>query len=350
MLSQPTSPENLFLAAAPQDFSAQAKDRPSGEITFSVCLAAYQVAACIGQAISSVLAQTHGAHEVIVCDDGSTDDIDLALAPYRDQIVLLRQENRGAAAARNTASQAATGEYVVFLDPDDRFLPERLEMLAELAVARPDLDVLTTDAFIELDGRVIGRYYTEANRFATGDQRRAILERNFLFGLLAVRREVLLAIGGHDESLSDVYDWDCWIRLIFAGARAGMVNQPLAVYTLREGSSTSVRLRLLRGRVDALTKAYDRGDLTLEERRIARQSLVAAAEAFAIGEAQEALVSGAPDARSRVLHVVFGRGFRLRSRVKALVAAAVPRIASAWLKKRLLRRSRDPQGVLSTRQ
>ena len=351
MSGPPTNPQPRVLAPPSSDVSVQRDGRRSAvDVTFSVCLAAYQVAPCIAQAIASVLDQTHPAHEIIVCDDGSTDDIDLALAPYRDEIVLLRQENKGAAAARNAASQAATGEFVVFLDPDDRFLPERLERLAELAVDRPDLAILTTDALIELDGQVISDYYTETNQFVTGDQRRGILERNFLFGLLAVRREALLAIAGHDESLRDVYDWDCWIRLIFAGSRVGMVDQPLAIYTLREGSSTSVRLRLLKGRLDVLNRANDRGDLTLEERRIARRSLAKAAQALAIGEAQEALVSGSPDTRFRVTQVIVGTGFPFRSRAKAAIAFVSPRMARAWLKRQHLQRTQGPQGALSARQ
>jgi len=340
------------LAPAPVHASSPIGDRPasSADVTFSVCMPAYGVAPWIARAIESVLAQTHPAHQIIVCDDGSTDDLDGALAPYRDHIVLLRQKNQGAASARNTAATAATGEFVVFLDPDDRFLPERLEKLAELAVSRPDLDILTTDAVIELDDRVIAPYYTETLRFVTGDQRKGILNTNFLFGCLAVRRQVLLAIGGHDESIADVYDWDCWIRLILAGARAGMVDQPLAVYVLRDGSSSSVRLHLLKGRVAALAKAYGRDDLTPEERRIARRSLSKRERDLAVAEAQEALIRGAPDARSRALQIIFKRGFLLQNRVKAVAAAVVPHLAGARLTKQRLRRTRDPQSVLSDRQ
>jgi len=327
-------------------------DRPSSpsEITFSVCLAAYQVAPWIDKAIESVLSQTHPAQEIIVCDDGSTDDLDRALARYRGKIILLQQENRGVAAARNAATRVATAQFVVFLDSDDRFLPRRLERLAELAVARPDLDVLTTDAFIEVNGEVIGSYYTETNRFVTTDQRKGILEANFLFGLLAVRRDVLQAVGGFDESMRATSDWDCWIRLIFAGSGAGMIDEPLAVYTLRANSITSARIRLLRGRVAALTKAHDRTDLTPEELGAVRRSLVAAERALAVGEVHEALVSDASDARIRALHVVFGGGFLLRTRAKAFAAAVAPRTCGRAVKIMRDRARQDPEAVLSARQ
>src|SRR5205807_1626204 len=131
---------------------------PAGERpTFSVIIPAYQAADSVGGAIESALAQTLAPDEIVVCDDGSTDDLDAALAPYLDCIVLVRKENGGVASALNTAAHAASSEFVVRLDHDDRFLPERMEAIAELAVARPDLDLIATDAVLEVDGRVLAR-------------------------------------------------------------------------------------------------------------------------------------------------------------------------------------------------
>ena len=135
--------------------------------------------------------------------------------------MLLRQENGGEAAAKTAAARAARGEFVAFLDADDVYLPERLEALAELATARPDLDVLTTDAIVEVDGEAVRRCYEESWTFEVDDQRGAILERNFVFGLAAVRRELLLAAGGFDRSLRHATDWDLWLRLILAGRGSG---------------------------------------------------------------------------------------------------------------------------------
>src|SRR5712692_3660025 len=143
-----------FLAPDPPGTITRGK-RPS----FSVIIAAYQAAATIGEAVDSALGQTLTPLEVIVCDDGSTDDIERALAPYRDRIVLLRKENGGEASAKNAAARAASGVFVAILDADDAYLPERLEALGELAAARPDLDILSSDAYLELDGQVVRRCY-----------------------------------------------------------------------------------------------------------------------------------------------------------------------------------------------
>jgi len=319
-------------------------------VSFSVCLPAYQVEPWIGAAVASAINQTYPAHEIIVCDDGSTDRLDAALAPYEDHVTLLRQPNQGAAAARNTASSAASGDFVVFLDPDDRFVPCRLERLRELAGIRPDLDILTTDAFIEFEDRVIGRYYTEENRFVVDDQRQGILGANFLFGLLAVRRSALAAIGGFDESLPDVYDWDCWLRLILAGARAGMVDEPLAVYTLRPGSSSSSRLRLLRGRQNVLAKACARHGLSGVEHGVARDALVRVQQALALEEVKELLVLRGPDRRRRAWTAATRAEASLTSRFRALGAVLSPALARRLLIRQRHRAEGNPAAVLAARQ
>jgi Glycosyl transferase family 2 len=163
--------------------------------------------------------------------------------------VLLRQENGGEAAAENTAAAAATGDFVAILDADDVYLRKRLDALSTLAQARPDLDILTTDGYLCVSDRIVRRNYDRSWRFEIADQRRAIIERNFIFGLAAVRRERLLQHGGFDEAIRWTTDWDLWLRLILAGARAGCVPEPLALYRLRETSLTAQRRDLLLGKL-----------------------------------------------------------------------------------------------------
>ena len=165
--------------------------------TFSVAIAAYQAADTVGQAVASALAQTVPPVDVAVCDDGSTDEIDAALAQYRDRIVLVRQENRGEAAAKNAAARATSGEFVAFLDADDLYYPERLAALGELAASRPDLDVLTTNADLEVDGRVVGRYYPDIATFPAERQAEGVIASDSaIFGAVAIRRSVFEAAGG----------------------------------------------------------------------------------------------------------------------------------------------------------
>jgi glycosyltransferase involved in cell wall biosynthesis len=166
--------------------------------TFSVVIAAYQAASTVADAVRSALDQTYAPLEVIVCDDGSTDGAAQVLEGFGRSIRVVRRANGGESAAKNTAVVAARGDYVVVLDADDVFHPRRLEALAWLAGERPDLDVLTTDAVLEADGVPMRRAYGPSWAFPAQDQRSAILDRNFVFGLCAVRRERWLAAGGFD--------------------------------------------------------------------------------------------------------------------------------------------------------
>ena len=167
--------------------------------SFSVVIPAYNASGTIAEAVESVLGQTVRPLEVVVVDDGSTDDIEGALAPYRHDISLVRKEGGGGASALNAGLHAVSGDFVAQLDADDAYAPERLEALRELGARQADLDILATDAYLEAEGEVVGRFST-GTPFADHDQRVSIFDRCFML-LPAMRRERLLAIGGQDESM-----------------------------------------------------------------------------------------------------------------------------------------------------
>jgi Glycosyl transferase family 2 len=302
--------------------------------TFSVIIAAYQVADLIGEAIESVLAQTVPPLEIVVCDDGSTDDLQGALAPYRGKLMLLRQPNRGESAAKNAAAAASSGDYVVILDADDVWLPERIEALGELAAARPDVDILTTDAWFELAGQKVGRFYGATTPFVVDGQRTAIFERDFIMPHPAVRRSRWLAIGGFAQSVEYAADWDCWIRLILDGSLAGIVDQPLAHYRLREGSLSAQRAESLRARVTVLERTARHPGLRPDERPHLARCLTVHRRRALLAEAEAALRAGGPEARPACLRVAFGRGFGLQSRLRSGIAALAPRAAGRYLEAR----------------
>lgn len=331
-------------------FEAPAPDGPlpeADEPTFSVVIAAYQSAETIAAAVDSALGQSYPAQEVIVCDDGSTDGTPRELARYEGLITIRRQPNAGEAAAKNRAVRAARAEYVAILDADDVFLPRRLEALAALARSRPDLDILTTDATLEVEGRAVRRCYTDSWRFETADQRAAILERNFVFGLAAVRRARLLDEGGFDESLRYATDWDCWIRLILAGARVGLVAEPLARYRLRSTSLSAQRSALLQGRAEVLDRAAANPALTEGERAAVQRRSAEQRHASRIAAAYEALAAGFPEARRLALEVARTSRNPPATRLRAAIAAAAPGLSRAVLRRRTRRLGRGgPAGVM----
>jgi glycosyl transferase family 2 len=322
---------SVWSLLAPPPASSAQPDASRAPPRFSVIVAAYDVADVIADALESAFAQTLPPHEVIVCDDGSTDDLDAALEPYRSRIRLLRQPNGGEAAAKNAAARAATGDFLVVLDADDTFEPERLAALAAHSAARPDLDVLTTDAILEVDGVAVRRCYTDDHRFAVDDQRSAILERNFVFGLVAVRRARFLELGGFDESIRRTTDWDLWVRLILEGGAVGLVDAPLARYRLRRSSLSADRLGMAEGGLRTLEKAAAHPALTASDRRALARGVEQQRRKVRLAAARHALAQGTPDARRLSLDVARDRGVDARSRWKALVAAIAPRAAQRRL-------------------
>jgi glycosyl transferase family 2 len=308
------------LAPAPIGDVATLAEPPS----FSILIPTYQAADIVGEAIESALAQVRPAHEVIVVDDGSTDDLDAALRPFGDRVKLVRKENGGGASALNAGAEAATGEFVAILDADDAYDPHRIEALGELARVRPDLDLVTTDARFLVGGREVGSFLAE-NPFATRDQRRAIFESCFVGGWPAIRRERLRAIGGFDESLRTGYDWDCWLRLLLAGAGAGLVEWPCYEYRLHPGSLTGSRVSSLWDRVGLLEKAARNPDLRDDERPALERAIRRHRSRAAIAEARAKVDGVAPSARP--LRRALSRGIEPRARVAALLAACMPPLA-----------------------
>ncbi|HEX8854215.1 MAG TPA: DUF6411 family protein [Thermoleophilaceae bacterium] len=319
--------DQRFVAPAP-DAPITRGTRPS----FTVVIAAYQAAATIGDALDSVFEQTEPAHEVIVVDDGSTDDLAAALAPYLDRIDLIRKRNGGVASARNRALERATGDFLVILDADDRFLPGRLEALGDLAVERPDLDILTTDAYMTLDGAVVRRYYEDGLRFEASDQLGRLVRGNFVYPLAAVRRERLLAAGGFDEKLLTASDWEIWLRLALDGSRVGLVDEPLAEYRLSTSSISSDGARMARACMAVIDK--HRGDARLTETQ--RAAMGQARRGYELErdreEARAALRGDAPHARRKLLRIAARPGHGTRTRVKAALAALVPHTAHRRLR------------------
>lgn len=304
----------------------------------------------MSEAVGSAFEQTMPPHEVIVCDDGSTDDIEGALMPYRDRIVLLRREHRGESATKNAAARAATGDFVALLDADDMYTPERIGAMGELAALRPDLDIVTTDAILELDGgEVVRHYYDESFTFEVGDQRSALLDRCFIFSVPAIRRERFLEVGGFDESIEFTADWECWLRLVFSGSLAGLVDEPLYRYRLHEAARSSQPARMTRGQVETLETAARNLELTNGERAVLERSLSRARRTAELEEARLALLEGASDARRRSLAIAARSGNNLTTRIKAAAGAAAPGLIRRLLLSRASQRWSAAGGVQVSR-
>jgi hypothetical protein len=220
-----------------------------------VVIPTHDRARLVPRAIRSALAQTVADLEVLVVDDASSDDTPAAVAAIRDpRLRLLRRARQGGpAAARNDGLRDARGRWVAFLDSDDEWLPDKLaRQLARAAALAPAPQVVYCQAYLQ-DGltgerRLLRRVARE------GDVLDSLLGELWLSSptLYLADREALRAVGGFDEGLRLVEDYDLWLRMARAGHRFAVVDEPLAVKHEGPGPFLSADVAARPGAIAAL--------------------------------------------------------------------------------------------------
>jgi glycosyltransferase involved in cell wall biosynthesis len=224
----------------------------------SLVIATFNHARLLGDAIDSALAQTLGGVDVIVVDDGSTDDTPTVLARYAGRIRVLRQPNRGLAAARNTGLAAARSTYVAFLDADDVMAPAKLAEQVAVLERAPTIGWTYCDVLIETvaTGAIVraSERFGYAARALEGWLFPELIHGNFIPAIAPlVRRTALDAAGGFDERLTALEDWDLWLRLALI-AEARYTPAVLVRYRVQPGGMSEDRARMDRNRFRVLDK------------------------------------------------------------------------------------------------
>jgi glycosyltransferase involved in cell wall biosynthesis len=183
----------------------------------AIVITTYNHAHFLSDAIQSCLLQTTTVDEIIVIDDGSTDNPASIVARY-DKVRLIRQENRGLAAARNTGIAATDAIFLTFLDADDRLLPEAIEVGIRHLEAQPSVTmVYGAHRMIDMDGRPVS---AKIHIPVFGDAYLQLLRRGNFIGMHATvvyRRERLSALGGFDERFRSCEDYELFMRIAKAG-------------------------------------------------------------------------------------------------------------------------------------
>lgn len=222
----------------------------TNQVAVSIVLPAYNREKTIGAAIRSVLRQTYSDFELIVVDDGSQDGtVEAARAVQDSRIrVLALEENRGAGGARNAGIQAARAPWVAFQDSDDEWLPEKLSRQMARLAEGGFIAAYCGMAIVKAtpSGRTKLAYLPRPETLHVEGEIAASLVRESFVSTqtLVARREEILAVGGFDESLPALEDWDLAMRLAQRG-RFAFVDAPLVHQTFSENSITlSVRCRV----------------------------------------------------------------------------------------------------------
>jgi glycosyltransferase involved in cell wall biosynthesis len=207
-----TDYEPLWIGGGVSPAWAAQQDADMNEPLVSVIIPCYKQAHFLGEAIESVLRQTYRTYEIIVIDDGSPDNTAEVAARY-PHVLLISQRNQGLAAARNSGIKESHGEYLVFLDADDRLLPKAMESGIGCMLRHPQSAfVFGSYYYINLDGAPLSApsppYHGDDLYFAMLDRNRIEMGAAVMY-----RRDIFDSIGGFKTSLRAAEDYDLYLRI-----------------------------------------------------------------------------------------------------------------------------------------
>ncbi len=208
---------------------------PAPRLTVSVLMSTFNRADLLPEALDSLLNQTRPPDEIVVVDDGSTDNTPEVLARY-PMVTVIRQVNQGLPVGRNVGMRAATGDLIAFLDSDDVLPPESIQRRAEFLEAHPDVQAVYSAAYMtDMQNKVLGWF------------RPPPLPRGWIFAEAAcrpvfpmhtimLRRACIAQVGYFDEALRVCLDFDYWMRFTSLFALEA-IDEPLAYYRVHDAMS-----------------------------------------------------------------------------------------------------------------
>lgn len=248
----------------------------ASQSTIDVVIPVYNGASFVLQAIQSVAAQTLAPHAIIVVDDGSTDATPDVLCSYNGAVPLqvIRQDNHGLSAARNAGWKHSQAELIAFLDADDIWMPEKLA--AQVAVfrqaANDKLALVYCDYhLIDSDGKVTTPTHLPiVHPRLRGQVLTELLAQNVISGSgsgVLIRRNVLEATGGFDESLRALEDWDMWLR-IAEDNHIDFVDQDLVAIRTHAAGMQRDTPRMMTATIDFYSRWLERLPATVEPPKI----------------------------------------------------------------------------------
>lgn len=262
----------------------------------SVVIPAFNAAAFVAEAVGSVLSQTFRDLEIIVVDDGSTDDTLARVATFSGSVRAIHQVNSGVAAARNRGIGEAAGNYVAFLDADDTWKPEKLER--QLGALRATKGARASATAFEVTNER-GHVVEVRGGGSEGPVLRALLLAGNVVGTpssVVAERSLLAEVGGFDSRLSQCADWELWIRFSLRTEFA-WVSEPLVRYRQHAGNMSGSIPLLEKDSRRTLELAFTREGLPSGLRAAKRQSFgrnyaVLAGSYFRAGMLKDALRCG----------------------------------------------------------
>lgn len=252
-------------------------NKPMVSVVLPTCNRAWTLA----EAVDSVLGQDDVNVELIVVDDGSTDDTRHLLSGYGERITVIRQENRGVSAARNTGIRAASSELIALIDSDDTWLPGKLSAQASFFAGHPEVLICQTEEIWVRNGVRVNpgkRHRKEAGM---------IFERSLALCLVSpsavmMRRSLLDEVGLFDESLPACEDYDLWLRIAWKYP-IYLIDRPLIVKRGGHADQLSRMPGLDKFRIRSIRGLLDSGCLSRSQQEAATAMLTTKCAIYAQG-------------------------------------------------------------------
>lgn len=247
----------------------------------SVIIPTYNRQAYVGKAIESVLSQTYSPFELLVVDDGSTDDTSALLKAYQGRIKVLRQSNRGVSAARNRGIRSARGAFIALLDSDDYWQPDKLALQMDWFDAHPEALICQTEEIWIRNGIRINpgkRHKKQAGHIFEPSLALCLISPSAVM----IRTILLEEVGLFDESLPACEDYDLWLR-ITCKHPVGLVDTPAIFKRGGHADQLSAMRELDKYRIHAIVKILQKGALTVSQRAAAVEMLTRKCRIYATG-------------------------------------------------------------------
>jgi len=247
----------------------------------SVIIPTYNRGWILKEAVDSVLSQEYPSYEVIVVDDGSTDDTAEILKSCASRIAVIRQANQGVSAARNRGVREASGNLIAFLDSDDLWLPGKLATQAAFFRAHPAIRICQTEETWVRNGRRVNP--KNRHKKPSGDIFEPSLELCLVSpSAVMMRRELFEEMGGFDETLPACEDYDLWLRI---GCRypVELIDTPLIIKRGGHDDQLSRQPSLDKYRIESLMRLLESGYLSDGQRQAATRVLVQKCKIYSDG-------------------------------------------------------------------
>lgn len=227
----------------------------------SAIIPAYNAERYLADAINSVLRQTRAPDEVIIVDDGSTDNTPEIAKSFGGRVRYVRQENNGPSAARNLGIQEARGDWIAFLDGDDAWLPWHLSEALKVMVNYPDAALFYGKA-VGINENVCRPDGTEQVKVRNVTLRDFVKCNPVVTSTVVVRKKILISTGGFDKTFRGPEDYDLWMRIVNR-YEALYIDIPMARYRSMSGSLSMDDRTFLPQVLRVLDKAFcDGGSLS----------------------------------------------------------------------------------------